>query len=716
MSNATLDLGFFRRSGSVPIIRQNEAAECGLACLAMVANYYNYRTTLPELRRQFAVSLKGTTLARLGQSAQALGLQARPLRLEVNEIPRLRVPCILHWNMDHFVVLERAGARHVVIVDPARGREKVANPEIGKYFSGVALELIPTHGFRREPKIPTKRLRLRDFFSQVAGIKSSFIQLLLFSLALQVFTLLAPLYSQIVIDQAVLSSDHDLLNVVAWGFGFLAVLTALIGAVRSWVITYLSSSLNFCWLTNLFHHLLRLPVDYFEKRHLGDIQSRFGSIHAIQELITTRAVEAVVDGSMVLMTIAVMAMYNVKLAVVVILSLVLYVAVRVASLVQALHASQDILVAEASKDSFLLESMRGILPIKIYCQEDQRGAAWQNKLIEAVNARVRLSRLDIFNGGFNSLIFSVQNVLVIWLGARLIFEGHFSVGMLVAFLAYSTQFTQRASALVDTLMQYRLSRVHLERVADIVDTDKEDAYQEIKWNADVPEMCATRLAVDGLSFRYAGDEPYIFQDVSFEIRRGEHIAICGPSGCGKTTLIKVMMGLLAPSEGQVLVDGRSLNRFGVRTYRAIVGSVMQEDELFAGTIADNISLFQSDADRRDIELAARLAAIDEEIEAMPMGYYSLVGDMGSALSGGQKQRILLARALFRRPAFLFLDEATSHLDLKKEREIGNAIAGMNATRVTVAHRPETLKMADRLIRLDERSPNGYALQELRSAK
>lgn len=686
----------FRRRRRGPVILQTEAAECGLACLAMVAAAHGFRTDLAGLRRRWALSQKGTTLADLMQFAQSLELAPRAVRLEPEELNRLNLPCILHWNMDHFVVLEQVRFDTATIVDPATGRANLPLRQLRRLFTGVALECVPTERFtRREDRT---RLRLRDITANTSGLAHSLAIVFTVSVTLQVIALMLPFYSQLVIDDVVISRDRDLLNLLALSFALLVCINSLISMLRSWIVVTLSTRLNLQWTVRVFHHLARLPLDYFEKRHLGDVQSRFGSVSALQRLITTQFVEAVLDGLMALTTLVVMLLYSITLAATVATSVLIYFLVRL-SLFPRLHAaSQEVLVNGARKDSFFLESVRGILAIKNFGKESQRELVFQNYLVDTLGATVRASRLQVWQSGCNRLVFGLQQIIVIWLGALAIFDTRLTIGMLVAFLAYRAQFTDRASALIDRCFEFRLARVQLDRLADIVQTDPEPAFtQEVVVSE--PGGTCLPVATEGLAYRYADNDRLVFDNVDVAIAPGEHVAITGPSGCGKTTLLKIMMGLLQPSQGAVLIEGTPLARYGLLRYRQQIASVMQDDRLFAGTLVDNISFFDPDADISRVAACARIADIADVIERMPMRYFTLVGDMGAALSGGQKQRILLARALYRRPKLLFLDESTSHLDARSERVVNERLSHMSMTLVVVAHRRETIRHADRIVRI-----------------
>ena len=677
-------------------ILQAEAAECGLACLAMVATHHGHRCSLAELRQRFGLSLKGASLARLAEIARGLGLQPRPLRLELEDLEKLRLPCVLHWDMNHFVVLTRLARRGATVFDPGFGERLLRLDELSTHFTGVALELAPGHDFVRRP--PPPAISLRQLTGRIRGLGGALAQLLGLSLALQVLVVLAPFYLQWVIDQALVSADRGLLTLLALAFGGLLLLQVATGWVRGAAVLHLSSRLGQQWTGNVFAHLLRLPLAFFERRQLADVVSRLGSVQAIQRSLTTSAVEAVVDGAMALVTLAMMLAYSPRLAALTGLAVLVYLAMRAATYGRLRRGTERQLVAAAQQQGHLLETLRGMQSLKVSGQEATRQSAYANLLARTLNAELGLARLGLGLSGANLAVFGLERLLVVWFGAGLVLDGLFSVGMLVAYLAYKDQFSQRVAGLIDKGLEFRMLRLHGERLADVVlaPPESDDA------DAQLAETPGERgLRVDALGFRYAEGEPWVLRECGFSIAAGECVAIVGPSGCGKTTLLKLMLGLLPASEGEVRVDGRPLAAIGLREFRATVGAVMQDDTLFAGSIADNIALGEVDPDATRIEAAARLAAVHDEIAAMPMAYHSLIGDMGNSLSGGQRQRVILARALYRQPRFLFLDEATSHLDVERERQVNDAVRRLRITRVIIAHRPETIASADRVLVMHE---------------
>jgi ATP-binding cassette subfamily B protein RaxB len=679
-----------------PLILQSEVAECGLACLAMIAGRYGHRVDLPALRQRHNLPLRGTTLRDLTRIASTMRLATRALRAEPPHLRRLQLPCILHWDHNHFVVLTRAHGRRMVIHDPAVGRRFVPVQEVEKRFTGIVLEAWPTKGFER--KTERARVRIWDLLSRTRGFAAAATQVLTMSLVLEAIGIAIPIGFQLVLDDVVVSNDRDLLTLIALCVGLLIVFRGLVDFVRSWAIMAAGSRLAVQWKMSLFRYLLLLPLSFFERRHTGDIASRFVSIDRIQQTLNTASISPVVDGATAFVLVGIMLVYYPWLAMLAVATTAIYAGTRSVAYRLYRRANEEAVVYAASENSHFLESLRGMASIKALAIGDRRQGIWNNYLVDRVGAELRVAKIDLIFTIAAPVLFGLDRVVIIFFGARAVIDGILSVGMLVAFLAFKDQFSQRVSKLLDSLVRLGTLTVHGERIADIALAEPEQGDTgDIIGSAATMISPKAGLSARGISFRYSDNEPSVIADFDLDVAAGECVAIAGPSGAGKTTLLKILAGLLRPTAGTVLIDDVPLEAIGLEAYRAQIGCVLQDDRLFAGSIAENIAGFCPSPDPERIQLVARFAAIHEEILRMPMGYQTLVGDMGSSLSGGQMQRVVLARALYRAPRVLLLDEATSHLDEENERTINEAIRRLPVSRVIVAHRRSTLDMADRIV-------------------
>ncbi|MCF6275044.1 MAG: peptidase domain-containing ABC transporter [Robiginitomaculum sp.] len=678
----------------LPTVLQTEATECGIACLVMIARYHGHDIDLNALRKTASVSLKGANLKQVMATAATLHLSSRPLRVELDQLEKVQTPAILHWDLNHFVVLKKVANGKVHFIDPGRGLRVMAMEKVSDHFSGVVLELTPAADFN----ILENRLRprLRDLWSRLVGMKRAVLQTLTLSVILQMVALAAPFYLQLVVDRAVGPKDTNLLFALLLGFGGLVAIRALSEAVRGWAILVYGNQISFQMVGNIFRHLIRLPTSWFEKRHVGDIISRIGSARPIQEALTESVVAIVLDGLMAVFTLVIMIIYAPLLAWVVLVLTALFVLATLLIYPGLRRTEEEAIVTKAIENTHVIESIRAATTVKLFGREAAREAAWRNLFADTINANTAHGKWLVLQKFFETLLMGGQIVITVYLGAKLIIGGAstqenlFSIGMLFAFLGYQQHFAESIKKLLSEGIKVSLLSLHLDRLADIVYAKTEI----IETSSVEAKLVHGAISVKNVSFRYSDNDPYVFKDFSLEIPAGKMMTITGVSGGGKTTLMKLLLGLYTPNAGVIEVDGRALSEIGMAAWRAQIGVVMQDDQLLSGTIADNISFFDPQIDMQKVYRAAMAAQIHDEIAAIPMHYLSMVGDMGSVLSGGQKQRVLLARALYHDPKILFLDEGTANLDAATEEKIADVLANMDITRIIIAHRQQLIKRAD----------------------
>ena len=611
----------------------------------------------------------------------------------MEDLSQLRLPAILHWNMSHFVVLTKVTPRWIEINDPASGRQRIPIAEAAKSFTGVATELTPNADFTQ--KVEKTPLHLSRLVQADRNLWKAVGQALLLSAFLQVFVLLSPYYMQLIIDDAILRGNLSLLAAIAIGFLILQIFEALTVLIRGLVLQFISNVLSFDMRASLFGHLVRLPLPYFHKRHMGDIQQRFQSLLPIQAFLTNGAISSLIDGVLALLLGIVIFLYDEKLALVVLGFVIFYACLRIAFLSLSKRRAEDELVASAQEQSKFLETLRAMQAIKVAGNEAERESLWRNFAARTVNAQIRFGNLNIGYNAASGALLGISNVTVIYLAAQNAIAGSMTIGMITAFVAYKVQLESRLMSLLEQFIQFRLLDVHLARVSDIALQEQDETPSSLD---DFHEVNG-QVELRNVNFSYSEFEPEVLSGIDLKVDAGEFVAISAPSGSGKSTLLRLLIGLYQPTSGQILIDGFDISKGGIQPIRKHIGVVMQDDTLLAGTIEENISFFDHHPDHECIRWAAKAAAIHDDILAMPMGYKTLVGDMGTTLSGGQQQRLILARALYRRPKILVMDEGTSALDLTTERRINSALRELRITRIIAAHRPETLAAADRIIGL-----------------
>lgn len=683
----------FAKSGRLPMIYQAERGECGLACMAMVLSFFGKKIDISSLRKEFMLSSRGVVLKDLLSVASKLGLNTRALRIEPEDLNSLQLPAILHWNMNHFVVLKSVNRLGVHIYDPAVGQRHYTLKEIDVHLTGIAIEFSPSIEFVPEKR--SSRSKLRDLYVEYPGFWLSVVQLVVLSLSIQVIAIASAFYMQMVIDEGLAKQDSDFLGILALGFGLLAIVSVGMTYVRSSVQLYFSNQLGFQMVGNVFMHLMRLPTQFFESRNVGDLVSRFGAIREIRNIVTENLLTVVLDGFLALLSLTVMFYFSPVLASVVLGFVVIVSILKVVLLPRMRELSEQRVIAEAKTSSGLMESMRAIEIIKFYCNELSRITSWRNTYADQVNAQVALTRFSINTDSLFGLLFGLENILVVYLAALLVLDGNISIGFLTAFIALKTNFVSSIRLFLDKVVQIRLLKLHLERVSDITCSEKE--YEDFYLPNIRPNVSGGLTAMN-LSYSYPGSVSPVVDQVDLQVRAGEVVVITGPSGSGKSTLIKLLAGLLSAETGSVLIDGCDIREHGVRLYRDECAGILQTDQLLSGSLLDNICLFGDDVDRARLQRAGELACIDEFVKALPMGYNSLVGDMGSMMSAGQAQRVLLARVFYKQAKILFLDEATANLDLETEQRVLQNLMNCGATIVMVSHRSAPIAIANKVYR------------------
>lgn len=689
----------------VNVVMQSESSECALACMTMICQFYQKHIDIRDLRNTQNIGSRGMNLSDLISLSATLGFTNRALKVTLSELKNLKLPAVLHWNLNHFVVLEKTTRKHIYIVDPALGKQKLSFEQSSQCYTGIALELAPSKSFQKQKT--QQKLLLSDFLKGIAGIKRQLFLLLTLSVFLQCFILLTPFYMQTIVDHVIASQNQSLLLALALGFAFLLCIDTATSWAREHLLLRFSNQFNLVISERVFSHLLSLPTRYFKTRHMGDIVSRFSSLQNIRDIVSQGIVGAMIDSLLGIATFVVMMIYSTQLSLIVLFWVVLYGLLRWAFYYPLKQHSQEALYADAKQQSYFMQSLRAITTIKLAQKEAHTNGTWMNHYVGLVNQQITIGLWQIRFSTVNKLLFGFENILIIFIAATLVMESAFTLGMLFAFISYKGKFIAASSGVIDKWIEFTLLSVHIKRLEDVLFTQAEN-------NLDVTEKLAHKklahlqsiankynkqgahVQINSLCVKH-DNKHAIFDNVNIDIAPGALLAIIGKSGSGKSSFLMCLFGLYEASAGTVSVDGRTLE--ATNRHNAKIAGVMQDDQLLNGSLIDNICQF---SERPNYTLAidcAKIACIHSDIMQMTMQYETLVGDMGDSLSGGQKQRLLLARALYQKPRLLILDEATSHLDIETEAAICTNLKQLPCTIVMVAHRPQAIATANQIYAL-----------------
>jgi ATP-binding cassette subfamily B protein RaxB len=676
-------------------IFQESVTDCGLACVAMIAGYHGHNLSVRQLEARFRIGCNPLSAHDIVQLSSKLNMHSRVLRLEPEEMPELKTPCILHWKINHYVILESIANGKWYIVDPAVGRRTISRSEVDRLFTGVALEFSPSESFvARKPSSPISLISLAK---GLVGEVPKLTYIILITIGLEAITLLVPLISQLIIDGAITSQDKDFLLIAAIGGVLLVTSQFALGVAGDIARLKLNQSVGLKWSSNLFLHLIKLPWPYFQHRQLGEISSRFAALKPIKEFLLLTLTSTLIDLLVLVSACALMAMYNIILLWTVVAACACYAIVQLVFYPFLREATAERLILSAREHAYFLESIRSALTLKMTGNLAHRSSQWNNLLIDVQNRDTATQKIQIMASAANTLIFGIESMLVLYIGGNLIIEAGMSIGMLVAFMGFKSHFTNRLSRVIDTLIQWRMQSVHCDRLADIALHQTEESHTSNQPLSRQP----LKIELINVSFRHNEQSPWIVKDINLTILPGESLAITGRSGSGKSTLAKLILGLLDPCEGQILINGIAIGEIGVTELRAVTGTVLQEDQMLCGTIAENITGFELESCMTQAQCVARLANLHHVINKLSMGYQTVISNTCSTLSSGQRQRLFLARALYKSPNLLVLDEATNNLDMHSEQHVISSLKGLPLTLITIAHRRESLSLASRFIQMEK---------------
>lgn len=683
----------------VPFVMASELNECGLACLAAISEYFRGDLGLADIRRMAMPSGRGETLQDIRDLAERMGLVVRGVRVGLGGLGALAKPAILHWEMNHFVVLERVTRLGIVIMDPAAGRMAIPWTEVNKSFTGVALETKTKPDWQNRTG-RQRKVSVLNFIGPLSRWRTDIVLIVSLSLLMEMLVLVVPLQMQMSIDHAVVAADGRLVWVLGAGFAVVVLIQASVSMIRAWATAVFGTRVGYDLMDRFVRALHCKSARFFLKHHTADILSRSRSVDAIQTIVTAQLIQALLDAVMSVAMVVVMFIAVPVMGAVVTGFGLLNLAATAGLRHAAIENSRRALRVAAKAESLFLENARAARAIKLFGKESVRISVWGNKFVELTNLRLADSRLMMFSGQAAQVTSGLGNVALISVGTYMVLQNSLTLGTMLMFFVFRTFFVERLNNCVNYMMDLRRVQTHAERIDEVVSDEDRANHDAVHPPFMLAPEASVRIEVREVWFRYGNDSPWILKGASLTINAGESVAITGTSGSGKSTLMGIMLGLLEPQRGEVLINGRNLKTITSADYARLIGVVMQDDIMFQGTVADNISFFDAPVDMARVIRAAEKANIERDIQAMPMQYYSLLAEAAMDISGGQKQRLFIARAVYHEPKVLFLDEATSHLDTASEGLVSQAVQAMQMTRVLIAHRRETIATADRVLVLD----------------
>jgi ATP-binding cassette subfamily B protein len=691
----------------IPFIPQMEIGDCGAACLAMTLAYHGRREPLERVRAATATGRDGVHAQAIVEAARWYGLAARGVRAELEELDLLPPGSILHWDFSHFVVLERVTRHGVRVVDPALGRRLIPMSKFRGSYTGIAIVLEPTPHLTPGGRSGSIRRHLRPLLQEGNRLARA----LVISVVIRGLLLALPLFTAVLVNRVIPQGDRGLLAIMAIAFGFVVLYHFASSLLRERLLLELRTRLDLRMTQGLLDHLVNLPYEFFLRRSSGDLMSRMASVERVREILATGTLTSLIDGSLVSLYLGLLMAFSLQMGLVTLGLGLLQVGVVVLAGHRNRLLSAQNLETSARVSGYEYQVLAGIETLKAAGAEQRAVAHWQGLFADKIESSLAQGRLDALVNAALGAIGLGAPLCVLTLGALGVLDGQLSLGTMLGLVTLAEGFLEPLVTLAGTGLRLQQLRSYLERIDDILDVPREQERRKAR----PAGRLSGHVRAEHVVFRYAPLAPPAVDDVSLEVQPGQRVAIVGRSGSGKSTLAALLLGLHQPTSGRICFDGVDLRELDLRSVRRQIGIVTQHPYLFTASIRDNIALAWPDAPLEAVIEAARVASIDEEIAAMPMGYETVLAGAGASLSGGQRQRIALARAVLQRPRILLLDEATGALDAVTEGVVHERLAELDCTTILIAHRISIVSRADLIVvmeggRIVERGNHEQLLQ------
>jgi HlyB family type I secretion system ABC transporter len=689
-----------RTMTSYPFYAQQSAADCGAACIVMIGRYWGKVFKINRVRDMAIISRDGSSLKTLATAAESLGFNSRPVKASLDQLSQQKLPAIAHWRGNHYLVIYEINKKGVIVGDPAVGQRRLTAAEFIKNWTGYCLLLEPTVALSKNTEEES------DTFWQLLELvkphRVVISEIFVASIVLQLFGLISPIFTQLILDRAIIHKSADSLTTFSIGLLIMAIFQIMMGGLRQYLIYITAIRIDTAMIVGFIRHAFSLPLNYFDTRQVGDITSRMQENHKIRSFITGETLGLILDIMSVFVYVSLMFIYSWKLALLVLVTIPSFLILNVAATPFLKKISREVFTATAEENSYLIEALAGVRTVKSMSVEKSVRWRWEELLNQEVKQQYRSKMFGIKLQAASSALESFSGIALLWLGATLVISGEFSIGQMFAFNMLSANVISPFKRLAGLWNQFQEVTIAIERICDVIESPPEENLHND--NRQRIGKLRGQVVFDRVTFRYnPHTENNTLENLSFEIKPGQTVALVGRSGSGKTTISKLLLGLYSPTTGKILIDGKELSNIALHSLRSQIGVVDQNTFLFSGSILDNISLGHASASLKEVKQAALLAGADEFIRKMPMGYETQIGEGGGMLSGGQRQRLAIARALLGNPRLLVFDEATSSLDTESERIIQKNLENICQGRSTliIAHRLSTVRNADLILVLDQ---------------
>ena len=681
-----------------PFRKQNSAADCGVTCLVIIGQYWGKNFSINKLRSVANVDRSGTSIKGLVTAAEYLGFAPRPVKSDLVAIAKQQLPAIAHWEGNHYVVIYEISKKKIIIGDPLIGIRRLTRSEFVEAWTGYTLLLIPTAKFKQTPEA---QHNIGKYLTLLKPYWLVLLEIVAASLMLQIIGLFIPIFTQLLLDRVVVQRSVSTLIAIGIGMIIFSLFRIAISSLRRYLLYHTANKLDLSLIVSFVTHALQLPLSYFETRYVGDITSRINENRKIRRFMTGEALITLLDVLSVFVYVGLMVWYSWRLSLLALIVIPFFAITTFLFTPFLLKISREDFNAAATARSYLIEILTGIGTIKSMGIERNVRWRWEDLINESVRisfaSTMLRERLRILTKTIETLASRCTLIFGVWL----VIQNQLTIGQLIAFNMLVGNVISPFQRLISLWNDFQEILVAVERLDDVINVSPEEDLAEPQL-AQLPAIKG-QIRFEKVSFRYNLEhETNVLDNLSFEVKPGQTVALVGRSGSGKTTISKLVLGLYSPVEGKIYLDDRDLNTVALRSLRTQVGIVNQDTFLFGGTILENLTVAQPNATLSEIERACKLAGAAEFIAEFPPKYDTQIGEGGSLLSGGQRQRLAIARALLGKPRLLILDEATSNLDTESERIIQNNLNTIlkNQTTLVIAHRLSTIRNADLILVMD----------------